>query len=234
MDGDSRTGKITDIALLRSIAEQLKVPLTTIARQAELSELTGQPTDPTLLQLQTDIALSLVDSYLLGLTLAGQKELHLEPVSVSAVLTDIAHELSPLAAQHGITVELAIGGRYAPVMAHAQGLRAALLSLGYGVLYAQAAQARDVVTLALQRMPQGLVTGLYGIQPLSTGVWRQALRLHGRAQQPLASILTGSGAGVFIADALLRTMQSRLRVGKSRNSYGLATTLRESQQLRFV
>src|SRR6185503_14304070 len=120
--------------LLAAVAEQLKVPLTVIARQAELAQLTGTTgaADPVLVRAQADAALQLVDSYLLGLQLMReQTRLELEPVSVSSTVVDIAHALTRFANQYGVDIEVAITGRFQPVMAHAKGLRAALLSLGY-------------------------------------------------------------------------------------------------------
>ena len=229
--------------LLLSVAEQLKVPLTTIARRAELGQLTGQVelVDAALIRAQADAAIQLVDSYLLGLQLLReQTQLELEPVSVSSTLVDTAHNLEGLARQYGVQVELAVAGKYTPVMANARGLRAALLSLGFALIEAQAAQAVPAsgprrITLATHRTAQGIVAGLYGdYDGLSTEAWRNALKLFGRAAQPLTSVTAGSGAGLFVADAILRSMSSGLRVGHFQHQNGLAATLQPSQQLQFV
>jgi hypothetical protein len=84
-------GQLRTDSLLLSVAEHLKVPLTTIARQAELGQLTGQVnlTDAAAIRAQAMAALTLVDSYLLGLELLSrQASLELEPVSVASTLTD--------------------------------------------------------------------------------------------------------------------------------------------------
>src|SRR6185436_14559132 len=84
-------------SLLLSVAEQLKAPLTAIARQAELGQLTGQVelTDAAAIRTQATAALTLVDSYLLGLDLMQrQTQLRLEPVSIASTITDAAHDLS--------------------------------------------------------------------------------------------------------------------------------------------
>src|SRR6478672_5323110 len=105
--------------LLLSVAEQLKAPLTVIARQMELAPLSKDGVDPKLVHSQATAALTLVDSYLLGVELmASQNALQLEPVSVSSMLVDAAHQLEQYAKQYDIDIELAIAGRYEPVMAH--------------------------------------------------------------------------------------------------------------------
>lgn len=226
--------------LLVSVAEQLKVPLAIIARQAELRELTGSESsmDVAIIAAQADAALILVDSYLLGLELLqSQTRLELEPVSVSSMLVDAAHELHGFARQYGITVEMETAGRYGPVMSNPRGLKAALLSLGFALIEAQAAAAEDVphkVVLATHRTPHGIITGIYGSQSVTMDAWRRALTLCGKASQPLTGLSSGSSAGLFVADAILRSMDSRLRPGRYLRRGGLAATLQPSRQLQLV
>lgn len=226
-----------DTQLLRSVAEQLKTPLAVIARQTELAELTGnlQRGDALSIHTQATTALTLVESYLLGLQLMhDQTELILEPVSISSMLVDVAHELDGFAKQYGTGLELHIAGKYKPVMAHARGLKSALLSLGYALLEGYSLQNQKL-TLAVHRTPHGIVTGLYGdYQELSSKQWRQALDLQGQARQPFQALTSGNGAGIFVAQTILQAMTTKLRVGKHLNQHGLATTLQPSQQLQFV
>ncbi len=228
-------------SLLLSVVEHLKVPLTTIARQAELGQLTGQAelTDVAAIRTQALAALTLLDSYLLGLELMNRSaSLELEPVSVSSTLMDAAHDLDQFARQYRVELEVVVGGKFAPVMSHPNGLRAALLSLGFALIESQA--ARDVrqprrVVLATHRTPFGVVAGAYGQhEALSTDRWRAALGLVGKARQPLTSFMPGSGAGLFVADTIMRSMHTQLRVGRYLRQSGLAATLQPSHQLTFV
>jgi hypothetical protein len=226
--------------LLLSVAEQLKVPLTTIARHAELGLLTGD-TDHTAgaIRTQAAAALTLVDSYLLGLELLReQTQLELEPVSVTSTLVDTAHDLYRFARHYGVEVELQTDGKFGPVMSHPRGLKAAFLSLGFALIEAQAATADRRprrVLLATHRTPHGIVTGMYGeYESLTAGQWRTALELAGRAQQPLSNLTGSSGAGLFVADTIFRSMDTRLRVGRYQHQTGLAVTFKPSQQLQLV
>lgn len=233
---EARTGN-----LLLSVAEQLRAPLTVIARQAELGQLTGQLelTDASAIHMQATAALTLVDSYLLGLDLMNrQTKLDLEPVSIASTLADAAHDLSLFAGHYNVQLEVEVEGRYGPVMGHAQGLRAALLSLGFALVEAQAAQdakGPKRVVMATHRTPHGIVTGVYGqYEKLNAEQWRAALGLVGRARQPIAVLSAGSGAGLFVADAILRSMETHLRVGRFHHQSGLAATFKPSQQLTIV
>ncbi len=260
--GDAAAGLGSGVAaleaaqLLKSVAEQLKLPLTIIARQAELGETLGELPSSGLaaMQLQAQMALGLVDSYLLGLELStSQQQLDLAPVSVSALLVETAHELHGLAKQYDTDIELSIAGRYEPVMAHAAGLKAALKSLGYALVAAgnddgagnDAFAGNDVgagakanrrrLLLAAHRTPQGIAAGMYGqFSGLHPGAWMKALELCGRAPRPFGMLTGESGAGLFVAETILRAMQTRLRVGRHSNHHGLATTLQPSQQLSLV
>ena len=231
--------------LLVSVAEQLKVPLAVIARHAELGLTRADAAlDAGLVATQADAALLLVDSYLLGLELLrDQTQLELEPVSVSSLLVDTAHDLHRFASQYGVEVRLETAGKYGPVMSNARGLKAALLSLGFALVEAQpaldAADAGDTkpkrLVLAMHRTPHGIVTGVYGAQQMiSAESWRRAQKLCGRAAQPLHELGAGPAAGLFVADAILRSMDSCLRVGRYLRRGGLAATLQPSSQLQLV
>lgn len=227
----------TEVAgLLRIIAEQLRLPLCSIARQAELSQLTGNIAleDLNAVHARATAALTLVDSYLLGLQLMQtQATLELEPVSVSALLVDVAHELDGFAKQYDAKLSLQIGGRFAPVMAHRQGLKAALLALTYGLLEASVTYGEEI-TLAVHRTPKGIITGVYGgFEGCNSESWRRALNLMSNASQPIAAIPT-NGAMLFVAHTILRAMSSKLRPSIYRKGRGLAATLHTSQQLSFV
>lgn len=223
--------------LLLSVAEQLKVPLTIMARQAELAEASDRHhLDPKLIQTQSQAALLLVDNYLLGLQLLTQERLPLEPVSVSSTLVDTAHIIERYAQQYAVPVELKIAGRYGPVMAHHTGLRAALLSLGFALVEAASTQQGKArtLTLAVHRTPKGIVAGWYGGAVARPEDWRRAMQLKGSARQPLSTLASSSAAGMFVADALGRAMDTTLRIGQHDHQSGFALTLQPSQQLQFV
>lgn len=221
--------------LLYSVAEQLKTPLSIISRQAELDKLASGVADPDIIHTQANTALTLVESYLLGLQLAQQQTaLALEPVSVSSLLVEVAHELDGFAKQYGVGLELQIAGKYEPVMTSRPGLRAALLSVGYAMLEGDLSQDRKL-SLAVHKTPHGIVTGVYGYyDQLHSRQWRQALALQGQARQPFKGLCSGSAAGLYVAEAILQAMATRLRVGRHLKQQGLATTLLPSQQLQFV
>jgi hypothetical protein len=223
--------------LLSALAEQLKVPLLHIARQTELK---ADPGNQMLADInrQADVALRLLDGYLLSTQSARQQGFALEPISISSLLYEAAHHLSSVAKLYGCDLQLHLPGKYEPVLAHQESLQAALTSLGYSFIEAQQLEevnARPVITLAAHRSRYGIVAGVFDEQEgLSTDMFRRAHTLYGRARQPLTGLSPTSGAGIFLADSLLGMMSTHLHVSHHRKLTGLAATLLPSQQLSLV
>lgn len=224
--------------LLLSVAEQLKLPLLQIARQAELSAL-DLAADMKVIQTSADCALRLIDGYVLGVRLALEShyQLQVEPVTVSSVLYDVGQELTSLAKLYGVELELNVAGKFAPVMAHRSGLQSALVSLGVALIEALPAveSPQLKLQLATHRCRYGIVVGLYTrTEQLTAEALRQGKKLHGQARQPLTSLIQGSGAGVFVADAILRAMRLSLRASRHHRLYGLGAVMQPTNQLRLV
>lgn len=225
-------------ALLRAIAEQLKMPLMYIARQAEFfyDEETVDRAALRGMQLNADMALRLVDGYMLSLDLATKPlDLELEPVSVSAMLYDVAHQLSPVLKQRNTDLQLVLAGKYGQVMAHKEGLMAALYNIGAVMAEIQSETGEvQCLKIAAHHVPQGIITGVYvdGDTPVPSIAHSRGWQ--GVMRQPFADVTAQNGAGIFVADAILNSMHTRLRFGRFRGSHGLAATLQPNRQLRFV
>jgi hypothetical protein len=160
-----------------------------------------------------------------------------QPVSVGAVLHEAQGRLADVAREYDVALELNIGGKYEPVMANARALTTALVSLGYSLIEALPAQGAEQPRLQLvaHRTKYGIVAGMYcDAENLTPQTFRQAQNMHSHTRQPFVGVLHGSGAGVFVADAILGAMSSRLRVGRYQKSSGFAVTLLSSQQMQLV
>lgn len=226
--------------LFLCLAEGLKLPLAQVSRRAELALLAPEATEALgMIQTTADMALQLLDSYLLGLRLLHEPEARfaLEPVSVAAVLHDAQQQLAGIAQQYNVQLELEVAGKYGPVLAHPGALRSALVSLGYSFIEALPAMntARTRLHLAAHRTRSGVVAGLYcDAEELTPKSFRRARDLLGYARQPFVGVLPGSGAGVFVANAIMQAMSSHLRVGRYQKLPGFAITLPPSSQLQLV
>lgn len=225
--------------LFDTLAESLKTPFLSIARSAELIALTGDQEHLVSIRSMSDATLQLLDNYLLSTRLQNAGEnLILEPVSLSASLMEVAHRLETRARLQNCDIEVQIGGKYAPIMAHAVGLLAALESLGQVFIDAQSQRvhtSRPVIRLAAHRTRHGIVAGMFAdVEGLGVDVLRRAKQLYGKSRSPVVQMSAGGGAEVFVADALLKNMSSGLRVARYQKLSGLAATFTPSLQLELV
>jgi len=227
-------------ALLLAVAEELKLPLTRIARQAELLELSDQTAITTLAGVRQNAssALELIDGYLLGFKLAvGQQSLQLEPVSTTSVIYDVAEQLEAVAQDYEVELSVQTGGHLAPVMANAAGLKTALVSLGTAMIEAQIPSRKpSIVTLAVRRGPKGIVTGWYSSSaPISQAELKAATgQLPGTMRQPLKHFSSSGAAGIFVAQNIFKAMSAGLSAGRYHKQTGLAAVLQPSRQLQLV
>jgi hypothetical protein len=221
--------------LLLSVAEELKLPLMQIARQAEQAN-----TDPRIIRNTAEAALQLLDNYALSVRLKSQPALfEKEPVSVSSVLYDTGQQLDALAKNYGVELELNVTGRYGTVMAHRQGLQSALTSLGASLIEALPALESPQLKLQLasHRSRYGIVAGLYTDAPqLTNAALKRGRRLQRQrvSRQPLTAVSHSSAAGIFVADTILQAMSLRLRASRHQRLYGLGTVMQPNNQIALV
>lgn len=227
--------------LFMALAEELKSPLMRIARHAELLAMnSGDPTEGLArMRMNADMTLQLLDSYLLSLRLTRDPDMlfAVQPVSVGAILHETCGRLSDVAREYDVELELEISGKYEPVLANDRALTTALVSLGYSLIEALPAMGTQQLRLQLaaHRTKYGIVAGMYcDAEALTPETLRRAHELYGRTRQPFVGSLSGSGAGIFVADAILHAMSTRLRVGRYQRLPGFAMTLMPSQQLQLV
>ena len=227
------------IRLFLALAEQMKLPLMKTSRSAELARMLNDMSKLEAIEYIADTGIDLIESYILSLKLqlAGDS-MPLESVSLSATLHDVAHTLQKLDSARSFDIELHIAGKYGPIMAHARGLQVALVNIGKVLMATHGEREmhdRPVVTLAARRTQRGIAAGVFtNLDGLDAKTFAKARKLYGAAPQPLPQLTAESGAGIFIADSLLHTMESSLRVSHYRKLTGLAATFLPSQQLTLV
>jgi len=238
MAGDDHPVPILSQQLLLSVAEELKLPLLQIARQAELSQLNGID-NLSNVQAAAQTALQLLDNYVLGVRLALEpQQFPLEAVSVSSVLYDASQQLDAFAKSYGVSLELNIAGKYGPVLANRQGLQAALVSVGAALIEAIPAlegPRQLTLHLATHRSRYGIIAGVYAdTRQVSNEALQRGRRLQGSSRQPLLNLSQSNGAGIFVADAILHAMDLRLMASRHHRLHGLGTVLQSNHQLQLV
>lgn len=219
-----------DEKLLRSLAEQLKLPLTRIARQSELADIA----DITSIHTSAASALRLIEGFLLQSHMHGQNQLQLEPVSLKAMLYDIGQELTPLTRQTGKQLNISQKGRWGQVMANPSALKTALLLLGHAAIASSEDSDNDTILLWAHKYGNSVQAGIFSDNNLTSEALTQGRDLYGKAKQAVPSALGTAAAEIYLADSLISSMALELSVSKQGGLTGLVTNLLPSKQMALI
>jgi hypothetical protein len=231
-------------ALLIALSDDLALPLLQVKTSLEVlqhkdfskKEVKAYSAS---MALSAEAGLQMVEAYRLVLKADQLHNLPLVPLSIGAVLEDVAHHVSMYAKQYSTSIEVDVAGRLAPVLAHQPSLFAALEVLSTSLVRAQAAQGQAPdykLILGAHRTADNVISaGVFSnVHGLSDRTLRAARALTGQARQPLAAVPPGAASGVLIADMLCSALWQPLRSAAHRNMGGLATTIPSTRQLNFV
>jgi light-regulated signal transduction histidine kinase (bacteriophytochrome) len=230
-------------ALLAALSDDLALPLLQIKTAVELMQsdysAAQVASQAATMAMSADVGLQLVEAYRLALMLDNERELAMEPVSIGAIMQDVAHELTPIARQYSTQLDVDVQGKLTLVLAHRASLMAALQCLGASLIRAQASQQQQEkyrLLFGAHRMPNQIIaTGVFSnTENLSDQTLKAARGMMGHARQPLQSLPAGAASGVLIADILCTSMWQPLKATAHRNMTGLATGIPLTRQLSFV
>lgn len=226
--------------LLLSVAEQMKLPLLQITRQAELGSM-GLQANYLEIKALAENAMQLIDGYSLGLRLNDTPGYNLvaESVSVASVLYDACSQLKAIARLYDVQLEMNISGKFGPVLVHKKGLLSAIIGLASAIIEAvpghEFLDGEPLVQLATHRCRYGIVAGVYANIPgLNSEALRKGRKLYGLSRQPLVDISHTSGAGIFVADSIFRSMKLKMQVSRHHRLYGLGVVIQPSSQMVLV
>lgn len=227
-----------------TLSEDLSLPLLQVKTSIDLLEASNftrtaarRHTQETALNVAA--GLQQIEAYRLLLSSEDMAKLPTEPLSVGALMDQIAHQLSPYADQYDTKVEVSVQHRLTPVLANPHSLTSALEVLGSSLIRAQASQTEHgsyrLVLGAHGSHGGTIAAGVFSnVHGLSDRTLRAARSLAGRARQPLPAVPAGAAAGVLLADMLCASLWQPLRAAAHDNLAGLATSLPSSKQLKFV
>ncbi|OGL35818.1 hypothetical protein A3A68_01935 [Candidatus Saccharibacteria bacterium RIFCSPLOWO2_01_FULL_48_13] len=243
----SRVGQVSDytdqLALLASLSDDLALPLLQIKSSLEVLDSGRSSSKDNLthlasMRLASETGLQLVEAFRLAIN-ADNAQLPLTPVSVGAILQEVAHGLTPYAKQYNTVVRVDVQPRLSPVLAHKPSLAAAMQCLGASLIRAQAASNEKKsyqIMFGAHKNPDNVITtgAFSAVVGLSDKALRSARALAGHARQPLNVLPAGAAGGILVADILCAAMWQPLRSAAHRNLQGLATAVPISKQLNLV
>lgn len=199
-------GQTTDEDMVSMLADQLRVPLVQIQ---QLAELGGEGLQQAVAILSTQ-SLRAIDGFLLSRDVS---ELQFEPVSVGAVLYDVAHDLTPLAKQYRREIEIDHRAKYGSLLTNRRHLEYVLGLIGE-VLITAPAGSRNII-LGSHSSQREVVAGVFADEQTSDReLW------HRRASYEIASVLA-------------QQLSSHIRSYRHRSMPGMGVRLTPSRQLRM-
>ena len=230
-------------ALLLALSEDLALPLLQIKTGLEVVEQQNfsKPVarvQTEKLMLVADNGLGLIEAYRYALKAISEPDQPAEPISIGAILNDVAQQIYPYAKKYNTSIQVDVRGRPAPVLAHQPSLQAALEVLGTSLIRAQSAsevKKKYHLLLGAHRSGGHVSTGAFSnLGGLSDKALRMARSLVGNARNPIPQVPPGAASGILIADMLCSAMWQPLRATAHKNLHGLSTTLPLSRQLNLV
>lgn len=227
--GGTGTDTWQHIPLLLAAAHELKSPLVLIRQlsfQLDDTDLTARR-----IRLTAERSLHLVD----GLTQAARLEDTLfacEPIHISSLLEDVAHELSPLSNALDQTIQIHAAKSNPVAIANYSLLRTVLLGLCDNALTHNA--SGRPIELRARRVGEQVITGVRDYGPLTNnlaGFRRQV----GKTPLPLSGRPRSSGLGLMIAQQFAEHMNGRLQLRRHHDEgVTFSLLLPASQQLSLL
>jgi hypothetical protein len=214
--------------LLLSIVEHLKLPLINIARKSELENSKD-------INVLAETSIRLIDGYILGLNVnSNQFEFEFEPVSISEVLNNSAHNLSKLAKIYDCNIELNLEGKFVPIMGRKAEIESAITIIGQSLIESNNTKSNQIL-LSAYRSGQKITAGVFSpTLDITSANLRKALTSGLKSRQGLPDFSHTPVSGIYIADILLDRLATKLGVYHHNKIMGLASSFLPSQQLRLI
>lgn len=222
---------VTEVPSVLAAAHELKSPLVLIRQLALQLEESPDSVSLERIKLTAERSLRLVESLTRSSRLADTL-FECEPVSINALYTDVAHELTPLATALGQTINVRMPAKNLIVVGNQTLLHSVLLGLCDNALSHN--DVTQPVVLSARRAGQSVSAEVRDYGPDSESLARLK-RTIGKRPSPLSSRPRSSGLGLLIATQFAEYMQAELTLTRHRAggaTFGLR--IPESGQLSLL
>lgn len=227
---------------LVAAAHELKTPLAIIAHLASALEdeslVTPESRRESLqrIQLSADRTMRLIQGLTTSYRLNEQQlslALNLQPVNISQICEEVAHEITPFAKVHNQTLQLQLGQRSQLVVGDKELLHSVLFNLLDNALRHTPPEAE--VRMHLRRRSELVRVCVHDSGPgIKASDMTQLKQRLGKQTQPIVTRSSGSGLGLYIAQQLAGAMGGRVGVGTVKSGADFHVDLLHSTQLSFI
>lgn len=227
---------------LVAAAHELKTPLAIISHLASAMEDESYATPEQRraglqrIQLSAERTMRLIQGLTTSYRLNEQQlslSLNLQPVNITQVCEEAAHEITPFADVHNQSLQLQLGQRSQLVVGDRELLHGVLFNLLDNALRHTPPEA--TVRMHIRRRTELVRVCVHdsgpGIQPSDMTQLRQRL---GKQTQPIVTRSSGGGLGLYIAQQLAGAMGGRVGVGAVKSGADFHVDLLHSRQLSFI
>lgn len=227
---------------LVAAAHELKTPLAIIAHLASALEDESLATPEQRraglqrIQLSAERTMRLIQGLTTSYRLGDEQlklALNLQPVNITQICEEVAHEILPFARVQSQTLELALGQRSQLVVGDKELLHSVLFNLLDNAI--RHTPPQTTVRMHVRRRTELVRVCVHdsgpGIQPSDMTKLKQRLGTH---TQPIVTRSSGSGLGLYIAQQLADAMGGRLGVGTVKSGADFHVDLLHSRQLSFI
>lgn len=226
--------------LLKSVAEELRLPLVQISRLSESKNDDKQTIIGNLkiIESSADLALQLLESYILGLDYNdGQKQIELSPITMGAVFNDVAHQVHKIANQNNCDIELEIKNTH-PIMGNYEAIKLAFINIANSILVStdtnEIKERRSMTLSVFSKGPKNFA-GIYTNNlNITRSSWERSLLMFEKSRQKMPNFSANNCSGFYVAHNILETMSSTLIPSKHNGMRGLAADFKLSHQMQLV
>jgi signal transduction histidine kinase len=239
---DNTTNSDNYLQSLVAAAHELKTPLSIIAHLASALEdevlTTPAQRQASLqrIQLSAERTMRLIQGLTTTYRLSDEQlslNLHLQPINVTQVCEEVAHEIMPFASVLRQDVQLQLGQKSQLVVGDRDLLQSVLFNLLDNAI--RHTPPDTVVRLNIRRRTEVVRVCVHDNGPglQSSDLTKLQQRL-GRQPQPIVTRSSGSGLGLYIAQQLASAMGGRIGVGRVEQGADFHVDLLHSRQLSWL
>ena len=227
---------------LVAAAHELKTPLAVIVHLASALEdgalATPRQRQESLqrIQLSAERTMRLIQGLTTTYRLSGEQltlALDLQPINVTQVCEEVAHEILPFATMQSQSLRLELGRKSQLVVGDRELLHSVVFNLLDNAI--RHTPPETAVQLYLRRRRELVRMCVHddgpGVSPSDMAKLKQRL---GRQTQPIVARTSGSGLGLYIAQQFAGAMGGRLGVGRVASGADFHVDLLHSAQLSFI
>lgn len=227
-------------ALFYALAQDLKVPLTSIAYKAEVAQFTKSHDFAADIEYTARTMLDVIEAYILSIQSDRQMALGLEPVNPSAVVADVAESLQELAKKFACEVRTDLQHVPHYALTNRRALALALSTVGRVFIEAQDvvdSKNKAIVISSYKTAQGGIRVGVFGEgmhELVTSDLLSRARSYVGTAARPFSALAAGVSSHLFVAERLASAIDAPMHSAKHSNLSGLAFDLTQTAQLSLV